>query len=677
MDNLKSNNIPPWMLEIDARMHMPPEERDTLPLHDIIKGYKEYVEKGQIEDPKKAAQLANRIKILAEGRLNYYEDSSFGIIIKEISSIANLLDIGTYETSGTIGIELSKPYIQTNNRTNNDLEIDPKFVCDKSTYNSLLPAIKEMLEITNEFNIGPFLAGQKGASPEDYTMNQEILDDATSLMKLQAEQLAKEKNISHEDAYKLLIGAIDRYDDEAIQMRQVIRQFVPSSTFAVRSAVLQACVSEGIGLQSWMVYTKSGKTTQKDVWTFLDNSKNWIPEAQGAIAKFTEVTFAKARELAKHSISVREQEEIQIAQSNQIGESASTTDVDQVILLKGGFGAGKTRFAGKLPSVGEEHAQGVVAPDLGKRIVRRTMESIPHASAHVQGSQIAFKLFDEMIQHLVGDVVYDSSLALPDDVRGYLEKSLQAEKKMVIFDIARNDMARALSVLKRSVGGDDPRIGPDFIINSAVKDKTNRAKCMQVILNASLEDGQEAITPEYRFVGTDAKGWGTKEVMVIRPGLITQLDNEMKDRLALEGIEVDEGNLTVRLTKSLEEYESYYKAQFDRPVKDLLTEIATTDEDGKGEFKKLSETFTERTFDLILTAGSPITDSSSLYKALPERIQKALPPQALDDAFKAISADARQAFFTSIQGNMSFSYLDLPLSTALIINKNLQSDPWL
>jgi hypothetical protein len=411
------------------------------------------------------------------------------------------------------------------------------------------------------------------------------------------------------------------------------------------------------------------------------------------MAKFAEITFVKAIELAKHSRQIKEKSEEKEEYSAELknvaiedpGENIEISEyppsekqeTDQVIMLKGGFGAGKTRFTSKLPSVGEEHSKGVIAPDLGKRVLRRAMESVPHASAHIQGSQIAYQLFDEMIQRQVGDVVYDSSLSWPSDVQSYLEKSQKAGKRMVVFDIARNDIARALSVLKRSVGGDDPRIGPDFIIRSALNDKVNRAECMKVILNAKIKDGEESIAPEYRFVGADAKGWGTKEVMVIRPNSIKELDREMRERLALEGIEIDDEAGTVRLTKSKEDFANYYKTQFERLVKDLLAEIETMDGEGQAEYKKLSDTFSERSFALTFVPGKPIEDAAGLYEALPKTIQKALPKNALQEAFQTISPDIQQNFFEDIQSKQSFSYLDLPLITALIINKNLQSDPWM
>lgn len=655
MENLKSGNVPDpqWMIEVDNRMHMSSEERNALPLNNILQEFQQYVEKeGANVDPKKITRLAGKIRILAEDRLHYFENSAAGAVVKEIFNVANFFGIKNLKfSSAEVGIELTKRY--------SPLKLDPKFVCDESTFKNTLPELENLLKNSKEFNTIPFLTGPRGASEKDLALNQKILDDATNFMKEQVEKLVKEKSISHEGAYKLLIGVLDKYDDEAIETRRMHKGFEPSSTFALRSAILLASVSEGIELQSWMVYTKSGKAVEKDLWPFLDNWKNWIPEAQGAMAKFAETTFIQARELAKYSREIRGQ-----------------GDTDQVIMLKGGFGAGKTRFIGKLPSIGEEHSQGVVAPDLGKRVVRRAMESVPHASAHIQGSQIAYTLFDEMIQHQVGDVVYDSSLAWSSDVESYLEKSQNAGKKMVVFDIARNDMARALSVLKRSVGGDDPRIGPDFIIKSALNDKTNRAACMQVVLNAKIKDGQEAIAPEYRFVGADAKGWGGKEVMLIRPGSITKVDDEMKARLALEGIEVDEKAKIVRLMKSKEEFENYYKIQFERPVKDLLAEIETANEDDKSEYERLSETFSGRSFDLTSAAGKPIEDTFSLYEALPEKIKKALPKKALEEALNAVGPDTRRAFFESIRGKNSFSYHDLPLTTALMINKNLQGDPW-
>lgn len=52
-------------------------------------------------------------------------------------------------------------------------------------------------------------------------------------------------------------------------------------------------------LDSWMFYTKGGKPKESgQLWKFLDQWKNWIPEAHGKFAKYIEVAKIKANELA-------------------------------------------------------------------------------------------------------------------------------------------------------------------------------------------------------------------------------------------------------------------------------------------------------------------------------------------------------------------------------------------
>jgi hypothetical protein len=577
MDNLKSLG-PHLMIEVDERIDMPTEKRETLPMHIIVKEFQSYVDQPN-QEPRTAALLANRIKILSEEKQKYYETSPYGGVKKFLSRFMNMFRFGRFKSSADLGLEFTKPY---------SYALNPKFICDQSTFNELLSPLEQQLDQTEEFDTAAFLRGAKGVSKEVLEKNEKILSDTTNFMRERAKAISDNKKISLEDAYKLLLGAIDKYDDVAIARRIKDKNFEIPSTFALRSALLLASIKDNGGLLSWMVYTKSGKPDAKFVWDWFDMWKNWVPEAQGAMAKFSEITLIKAKKLA------------------------DVHTANRVVLLKGGFGAGKTRMTKKLieeestkgtstteSSSREGLAAGVVAPDIGKRVVRRAMETVPHGIAHMQGSQIAFKLFDDMIQQVKGDVVYDSSLSFSDDVQKYLDKSLAAGKRMVIYDVARNDMARVLSVLKRSVGGDDPRIPPDFIINSALTDKKNRVACMNVILNAEIKKGQK--TPEYHFVGTNAQGWDTQEVMVLTPHNIQKKHPEMIERLALEGIKIevneDTGDVTVKDIKAVTEQE--YKDKFRLTVREVLEGIDPgTDLEGQVEYEKLHDTFANRKFTL-------------------------------------------------------------------------------
>lgn len=525
--------------------------------------------------------------------------------------------------------------------------LDSSFICDSKTFENNLPFLQLQLSKLAEFDLPAFLAGPKGRDPTIKNNNDSLLNVAIEDLSQRIKTIAEEKKIPLESAYKLTIGMIDEYDDASNQIYR-LNKTTPSSSFALRSALLLASQKDGVTLDSWMVYTKKGKPTSEHIWPFLDSWKNWVPEAQGAMAKYSEASIAKAK---------------QLAETHQDGK---------VLLLKGGFGAGKTRLATQLMG---KQASGVVAPDSAKRVVRRSMESVLHSTAHIQGSQLAFKLFDDMIQKQSGTVVYDSSLSRPTDVSNYLKKTqeynqtkgaAQVDKRVVIYDVARNDMARALSVLKRSVEGDDPRISPDFIIDSAVRDKLNRVKCMEVILNDQTEKKEQR--PEYHLIAADAQGWNTEEVMILSSKNEMQFTPLAKERLALEGIELNETDKQIQLKVDEESLRDYFKKQFEKPVKEIMGELSSEEQSSLKVFGKRILT--------LHPQNNSIQTATEFYNALSPDIQSVVSKKAIEDAFSSLSQEARSAFFSSIKDANSISYLDLPLRSALVIHQSLQKDPW-
>lgn len=92
------------------------------------------------------------------------------------------------------------------------------------------------------------------------------------------------------------------------------------------------------------------------------------------------------------------------------------------------------------------------------------------------------------------------------------------------------------------------------------------------------------------------------------------------------------------------------------------------------EREQLIAVFYPRNFSL--KEDMPIDNSTNLYLALPQEIQEAIPQAAFEKAFASLKEETREAFFKSIRGKTEFSYLDLPLRAALIINGQLQKDPW-
>lgn len=521
-------------------------------------------------------------------------------------------------------------------------ELDQDYVCSDETYNTSESFINDLQKGAHKFDTPTFIRGEKGQSSELNTtiaQNREILNNTRDVFKTKAQAMVNNGETKDlNTAYKQLVAIIDKHDELSKKHFKDIG-LPPQSTYALRTALLNASQADGAGLQSWSVYTKGGKPVFKSIWPFLENGKNWIPEAQAARAKWIETTVVKTKALSQNQHE------------------------NTVVLLKGGFGAGKTRLINQMFG---DYGSGAIAPDKAKEIDRRANPTLPHSAAHVHGSQAAFELMDDLIPTTEGTLVYDSSLSNPVDVSTYLEKCKKAGKKMAVYDVARNDMARALAVLKRPVDGEDPRIPPDFIVRSAINDKINRVKCMEVILNDTTQD--DDIKPEYHFIGGNAQGWDTKEVMLLGSnGKIDLTTPDAAERLALEGIEIDTATKGLKLTLNEDTLASLYHAQFERPVKEIMGKLSP-------EEQATLDVFSKRRFPL--TAKEEIKDATALYLALPKHIRDALPQKAFESAFDSVTAETRQSFFASIASKGAFSYEDLPLKTALIIHQNLNTDPW-
>lgn len=397
------------------------------------------------------------------------------------------------------------------------------------------------------FDVRTFL-NPKYQDPKVEENNDQMLQKTSDSMIRIAKKISQEEKIDLNASFKKLLGALDQYDAEEKSARG--QHLSHPSSFLLRSALLLASQQSGCSIESWMAYTKGGKPHLDNPawvpWGFLDNWKNWVPEAQGMMAKFSEIQITKARALA-----------------NEHNEGVSLpTSKGHVVLLKGGFGAGKSHLAGEKLKTKEEEAEnkapeGLFSPDVAKRMVRQAMPAVPHSMAHVQGSQLAYKLFDEVIQKTVGTVAYDTSLGNPKDIEGYLAKCKQAGKKMEIHDVVRNDMARFLSVLKRSVDGHDPRIPIERMINTSIDDKKNRVDCMRVILNDDSKEG-DPLAPVYHFHGSAATGFAKEALVLSSNGRVELKTDKMKqpkiiERLRLEGIELDSSNKP-QLIKDKETY---------------------------------------------------------------------------------------------------------------------------
>lgn len=526
-------------------------------------------------------------------------------------------------------------------------DYDTSFICNDNIYHVVAHEIDKLLKITDDFDIPAFLRGSQEKHQHTLNKNEALFQEAVHKLSLMSNDIANmiadgDPNLKPDEVvaltYKQLVGVLDRYDATAQGESKA------KGTFLLRSALLIASQNDGVNLESWMVYTKGGKPKSKgdDFWPFLTYWNNWIPEAQGIMAKFTEATWIKTRQL-----SIQQKQPI-------------------VVLLKGGFGAGKTKLAKELFA---QSSSGVVAPDAAKQIVRRSLPEASHASAHSQSSQLAYSLFDDFINSLSGTIAYDSSLSRPADVEDYLQKSQAAGKKMEIHDVARNDIARTLAVLRRDVSGEDPRIPPERIIESALLDKMNRVKCMEVILNDTTED--DSIKPVYHLYGSNSQGTDRKEILILSSKKHAELTlgQESKNRLLLEGIKYDTENKKLLFDTKEDALKEFFKEKFKQPVSQLM-EQELSDE----EKEQCQETFSTRIFTIDQT--QKIDSAESLYQALDQSVKNVISQSAFMKAFEPLGTEGCTAFFAAIKDKESISYLDLPLHTALAIHAQLKSDPW-
>jgi hypothetical protein len=520
-------------------------------------------------------------------------------------------------------------------------KLDQAFIPSLSLYKTFYPHIHALASSGDAFNVGLFLTGLKSEP------NTSLFVDAVTELKALAQIVRKTEDIDITLAYKKLIGMIDKYDEKATGTYKS-RDIDPKSTFYIRSALLAAAQEDSASIDSWMVYTKKGKpSSSNELWGFLDEWKNWVPEAQGKIAKYIETAVSKIRVLSREYAD------------------------NDIVLMKGGYGAGKTRMTQALFA---QQNEAVVGPDKAKHSVRRSMPALTHAKAHIEGSQVAFQLFDACIRDINGTVAYDSSLSDPADIKNYIQKIKESKRYnkalsplaneqpvLKIYDLARKDEARFLAVLRREVQGEEPLIPPELIKRGAIKDKMNRLDCMKAVMN------ETGLNVEYNFISGDTAGWNTDFVAKIqscsRP---IELKKENISRLALEGFVPESfasGSLASVLTK--EKVEANFDQIFQQPVYKIMQGLSLQ------ENRENDYIFSNRI--LIDSIEQPIKSVRELYALLHPKVKVAIPKEAFEKAFEGIN---EANFLKDINEAKRLTYLELPFVTAAAIHCQLNSDPF-
>lgn len=563
-------------------------------------------------------EVAERAPLPEDGKVNKLAPS----IISGAKSLDGLVELGRREYN---------------------YEVDARYACDQTTFESGLEALGTAVADSESFNIQAFLSGAPSANEK----NDGVMETLQHHIEGLVQKIMDDKGISRDAAYGQVIGLLDRLDAAMIDLYRADGT-APKSTFGLRAATLLQAQKDGVPLHSWTVFTASGKPSPRsnELWNFLDRWQNWVPEAQGKFAKFVEAAKVRTEQMS------------------------SKYEENQVVLLKGGFGAGKTRLARQKF---EEQANGATAPDKAKEVVRRSMPTVPHAIAHTEGSQVAYRLFDGVINDVSGTVVYDSSLSNPADIVDYVRKvkaskrfnsnlpaTAAGQPKLVIYDVTRKDAARFLAVLRRDVGGEDPRVPLGHIRRGAVYDKMNRAGCMNVAMN------EKALNVEYHFLSGDKTGWDTQLVAVMSHEKGIEVEEQYRDRLGLEGLKVSGDQ--VDLTLSKEQIEDDIEAVFDQPVKEIMLSLSAKENEGN------EEVFGGRVIiDSEADVGEP-KSVEDLYKAMTPKMQKAITQEEFEGAFEGVSNEQKAHLCEAAKDGMS--YLDLPYRAAVNIHSKLQNDPW-
>lgn len=518
------------------------------------------------------------------------------------------------------------------------ITLDDAINCSDFIYNNAFPKIETALKKSEAFNHIAFI---NPAHQEKTTLqnNENLLSDCVTLIENLAQEIMKEDELEITTALKRIIGLLDRYDQDENRGFQ--------STFILRNAALIASNKLGHPLPSWLVYTKAGKPHLEEgriPWDFLDKWENWVPEAQGMMVKFMEAQVVKAKALA---------------------DSYPFENNSRIVLLKGGFGAGKTTLTRKLFP---EQEEGVMGPDMGKRVVRRALPDISHYSTFTQGSQVVYKLFHDLLNSAIGTIVYDSPLESPGDITNYLKLCKTSNRKMEIYDVARNDTARFLTVLKRDFKDDPSPISVKGVLESTIRTKTNRVNCMNVVLNDDTE-GKDA--PVYHFCCSNEKGVDSQEVLTLSSNGVMKcnLSKEMvRERLALEYIELgDDQKLSFFLNE--ENLRAHYESILNQNVLFLCEDLSPT------EAAQVIEKLSTRILPLI-RSDSPIHDLKTLYDSLTPELQEMLTFEDFKAGFDPLDAGTLETFFQSIGNKTHLTYLDLPLRAALTVHSSLHGNPW-
>lgn len=430
--------------------------------------------------------------------------------------------------------------------------------------------------------------------------------------------------------------------------------------FALRCAILLASELSGAGIPSWKVYTHK-QPENTSFWRWIEQPSSWVPEAQAAALKYTEVSLVNAMKLA------REHKD------------------DLVVAYKGGFGAGKTSHGKEMFGNDEDGIplfSGSVGSDSAKNVLRKTLP-VSHNTAHVQGSNMAFNLFDGLIRKkAMGTIVYDTSLARSSDIDDLIRKSESAGKSFKVVDIVRDDRARMLAVLSRGVEGEDPRIPQSFLEEGAARDRKQRPQCLNAVLNSTgkkikNDEGEEKhLQHSYELHCSDRSGSNRKLLVTLTSSKPPQWnpelpEEEINQRLTDQGIVFDEVSGQFKLLVPDEDWAQDIRQELQKPVDELVKQLS------EGEAAVRKKIFSERTIEFARPLAEP--SPQAVYQSLTPGIKKVISEKAFVDSFNGLNPEIKlkaiASFNRCAEAGAAVSYMELPTAFALEFHRQLTASP--
>ncbi len=358
---------------------------------------------------------------------------------------------------------------------------------------------------------------------------------------------------------------------------------------------------------------------------------------------------------------------------------------DQVVAYKGGFGAGKTSHGRAAFGLGESEQplfSGSIAPDSAKNAVRRAVP-VSHNTAHLQGSNMAYSLFNGLIkQQDIGTVIYDTSLSRPSDVYDLIQKADQANKPLKIVDITRDDRARLLAVLARDIKGDDPRIPVSYLLEGAERDREARSDCMNIFLMKSFvgqtdsSESEERKTHTYEFHCGNDQGSDSKRLFTLkqgeRPEWNLELDrNDINTRLFSQGLRFNDETGCFEAISKKEGWSVSLIRELQNPVRDLVSGLSDK------EKKVRTKTFNARKLVLVKPMVEATTDEA--YRSLSPDLSDHLSKAAFDKSWLLLATKVERDLLSRMKDasekGEALSYMDLPAVMALQMNSQLLETP--